>query len=56
VACAENSPLKHRADNAGDLRTNQRAEVVIIQERAEPDEFADPGNANAEHSNDADGH
>jgi hypothetical protein len=37
-----------RADTASDLRTNQRVELVIIEEPPEPDQFSDDAGANAE--------
>lgn len=47
VACSDAAPVKARADTAGDHRTNQRVDLVIIQELPEPEEFSDGGNANA---------
>jgi flagellar motor protein MotB len=47
VACSDASPVTARADTAGDHRTNQRVELVIIQERPEPDQFSDDTGANA---------
>jgi flagellar motor protein MotB len=41
VACADASPVKVRADTAGDLRTNQRVELVINEEAPEPDQFSE---------------
>ncbi len=41
VACSDASPVKALADTAGDHRTNQRVELVIIQERPEPDQFSE---------------
>lgn len=48
VACGDASPVKARADTFGDHATNQRVELVVIQETPDPDQFADPGSVNAE--------
>lgn len=39
VACSDGMPVKARADTFGEHRTNQRVELVVIQERPEPDQF-----------------
>lgn len=39
VACSDASPRKSRPDNFAEHKTNQRVELVVIEEAPEPDQF-----------------
>lgn len=47
VACSDGMPRKSRADSPAEHRTNQRVELVIIQERPESDQFSEDGGRSA---------